>query len=592
MAALSVLDAHPVTAAPKGERVSGCYDDGRLVNVRARGRPRVFPWGEARGSHVRVSGMKRRLIVLMAAAVSAVAALAPTAADAVSRDSGPVAATCAAVPVSAPSGTKVESVKAVANTGGTVTFPAAPPLHPQEETLTDVPAWCDVTVTVSHPGANDHVNIKISLPQDRENWTGRFQALGGSAYLAGDFGGSSLVGAVKAGYVAAATDAGVGANPLDVSGWALTPAGKVDTPLLENFASRSLHDMAVIGKDVAKRFYDRPVSYAYWNGCSTGGRQGYAEAQDHPTDFDGILAKAPAINWDRFAVATLWSQAVFNEEKVAPTPCELTAFNTAAVKACDTLDGVKDGIIDDPRKCHWDARRLAGTKIDCGDKEITISRATADAVRKIWAGPVSSSGRKLWYGPNKGASLDALATPGTPFTVADSWVKYFVKRNPSFDTTKLTYTSFAQIFRASQLRFNDVIGTDDPNLSAFAKAGGKLLSWHGQNDELVPTQGTIAYRERVNRVLGGNKRVDDFYRLFLLPGVNHCAGGPGPYPTDDLGALVDWVEKGRAPATLAASASGPGGETVTRDVCRYPMVARYTGHGDTASAANYRCVTA
>ncbi|MEU8384270.1 tannase/feruloyl esterase family alpha/beta hydrolase [Streptosporangium sp. NPDC048865] len=540
--------------------------------------------------------MKRRLIALMAAAVPALAVLVPTAADAVSRDSGPVAATtCAAVPasaVSAPSGTKVESVKAVAHAGGTLTFPAAPPLHPQEETLTDVPARCDFTVTVSHPGANDHVTIRVSMPQDEKRWTGRFQALGGSAYLAGDLGDAPLAGAVKAGYVASATDAGVGANPLDVSGWALTPAGKVDTPLLKNFASRSLHDMAVIGKDVAKRFYGRSVRYAYWNGCSTGGRQGYAEAQDHPADFDGILAKAPAISWDRFAVATLWSQAVFNEEKVAPTPCELAAFNTAAVKACDSLDGVGDGVVDNPRKCHWDARRLVGTKIVCKDGEVTISRATADAVRRIWEGPVSPSGRRLWYGPNKGASLDALATPGTPFPVADNWVKYFVKRDPSFDATKLTYASFAQIFRASQLRFNDVIGTDDPDLSAFAKAGGKLLSWHGQSDELVPTQGTIAYRERVNRVFGGDKRVDDFYRLFLLPGVNHCAGGPGPYPADDLGALVDWVEKGRAPATLAASAPGADGKTVTRDVCRYPMVARYTGHGDTNSAANYRCVTA
>ncbi len=201
--------------------------------------------------------------------------LVPMAANAVSRDRGPVAAaTCATVPVSAPSGTEVESVKAVAHAGGTVTFPAAPPLHPAEETLIDVPAWCDFTVTVSHPGTDDHVNIRISLPQDAKKWNGRFQATGGSAYLAGDLSGAPLVGAVKAGYVAAATDAGVGANPLDVSGWALTPDGRVDTPLLKNFASRSVHDMAVIGKDVAKRFYGRSVSYAYWNGCSTGGRQG------------------------------------------------------------------------------------------------------------------------------------------------------------------------------------------------------------------------------------------------------------------------------------------------------------------------------
>jgi hypothetical protein len=535
--------------------------------------------------------MKRRLIILMAAAVPAAAALVPMAANAAPRDSGTVAATtCAAVPVSAPSGTKVESVKAVANPGGTVTFPASL-LHPEPVTLTDVPAWCDFTVTVSHPGANDHVNIKISLPQDRKKWSGRFQATGGSAYLAGDF-GSPLVAAVKAGYVAAATDAGVGANPVDVSGWALTSDGKVNTPLLENFASRSLHDMAVVGKDVANRFYSKGVSYSYWNGCSTGGRQGYEEAQDYPTDFDGILANAPAVNWDRFGVATLWSQAVFNEEKVQPTSCEFDAFNAAVIKACDTNDGVKDGIIDNPQACHWDARRLVGTKVLCEGKEITISKATADAFRKIWAGPVSSSGKQLWYGPNKGASLASLATPGKPFTVAETWVKYFVTQNPSFDTTKINYKSFEQLFRSSQKQFNDIIGTDDPNLSAFAKSGGKLLSWHGQTDQLVPTQGTIDYREQVNQALGGNKRVDDFYRLFLLPGVDHCGGGIGPQPTDALGALVKWVEKGQAPATLAASVTNADGKTVTRNICRYPMAARYTGHGDTASAANYRCVTA
>ncbi|MEV6375161.1 tannase/feruloyl esterase family alpha/beta hydrolase [Micromonospora musae] len=533
--------------------------------------------------------MKRSLILALAA-VPAVAALIPMAAHAGPVHHEPVTISCAAMPVTAPPGATVESVTAVAQAGGTVTFPDAPPL-PTPPPITDVPARCDVTVTLTHGDANDHVAVKVSLPQDPKRWTGRFQATGGSAYLAGDL-GAPLVAAVKDGYVAAATDAGVGANPLDVSGWALTPTGTVNAPLLENFASRSLHDMAVVGKDVAKRFYGKAVRYAYWNGCSTGGRQGYAEAQDHPNDFQGILAKAPAINWDRFAIATLWSQAVFNEEKVQPSQCELQAFTDAAIKACDSLDGVSNGIIDDPETCHWDARRLVGTTVVCEGRKITISAATADAVRKIWAGPVSPSGKKLWYGPNKGASLAALAAYGGPFKVADLWAQYFVTRDPSFDTTKLTYRSFAQLFRASQRQFNDVIGTDEANLRAFAKAGGKLLSWHGQTDELIPTQGTVDYRERVNRLLGGDRKVDDFYRLFLLPGVNHCGGGPGAYPVDDLGALVDWVEKGEAPATLAAATTGADGATVTRNVCRYPQVTRYLGHGDPDSAASYRCTPA
>jgi hypothetical protein len=294
------------------------------------------------------------------------------------------------------------------------------------------------------------------------------------------------------------------------------------------------------------------------------------------------------VSWDRFAVATLWPQVVFHEEGVSPTPCELGAFNKAAVAACDTIDGVRDGIIDDPQACRWDPRSLVGTEVDCGDSTVTIGADVADAVRKIWAGPVAADGSKLWYGPSKGADFGWLATPGKPFIVADLWVKNFVERNLDLDTTALSYEQFEQIFRSSQRQFHSVIGSDDPDLSAFAQSGGKLLSWHGQADQLVPTQGTVDYRERVERRLGGSERVDRFYRLFLLPGVEHCGGGTGAQPTDALGALVSWVEQGQVPATLATSATRADGTVVTRDVCSYPHRTRYTG-GDPASASSYRC---
>ncbi|WP_284294431.1 tannase/feruloyl esterase family alpha/beta hydrolase [Luteimicrobium album] len=509
--------------------------------------------------------MRRHLIALMALALpAAIAAVAPSASAHVADHGHQPHPTTACAPVrpSAPAGTHVDSVTAVAHTGGTISFPTA---YPAVGPIADVPAWCDITVTVSHLGANDHVKIKVSLPQDRSLWTGRFQAAGGSAYLAGDLTdpAPALVQAVKAGYAAGATDAGVGQNAIDVSGWALTPRGTLDTALLKNFSTRSLHDLAVVGKDVARQFYGRSVTYAYWNGCSTGGRQGYAEAQDHPTDFQGILANAPAINWDRFAIATLWSQAVFNEEHVQPSPCELQAFTDAAVKACDTLDGHKDGIIDDPSKCDWDARRLVGTKVVCDGQEIIISRATADAVRKIWEGPTTPSGKQLWYGPNKGANLDSLAAYGAPFVVASQWAQYFVTRDPSLDLTRLTYDEFYRLYASSQRQFHDVIGTDDPDLRAFARSGGKLITWHGQADQLVPTQGTVDYKQRVDGLLG-SRNVDSFYRLFLLPGVDHCAGGTDL--TNALDSLVTWVEKGHAPATLSATITQPDGATVTRQV--------------------------
>ncbi|MCO8273865.1 tannase/feruloyl esterase family alpha/beta hydrolase [Actinoplanes sp. TRM 88003] len=520
--------------------------------------------------------MKRRLIVLFAAAaLPAATVLVPMAANAVA----PTAAACAAVPVSAPTGTKVVKVTAVANAGGTVTFPSNPPL-PDYPPITAVPAWCDITVTVTHPGAQDTVAIKVSLPRDKKQWNGRFQATGGSAYLAGELLHPLVVG-VKGGYATAATDAGVGADPLDPSPWAGNAA------LVQNFASRSLHDLAVVGRSVTKNFYQRAASYAYWNGCSTGGRQGYAEAQNHPVDFDGILAKAPAIDWARFAVGTAWSQAVFNERKVKPGPCELEAFNTAAVKACDTLDGVADGIIDNPQDCHWDARKLSGTSVVCDGRTVTVTRALADAVNEIWAGP------KGYPGPNKGVTFAFLATPGTPFFVADAWVKFFVAKNPAYDLSKINYKSFHQLYASSQKQYDSVIGTNDADLSKFARAGGKLITWHGQSDQLIPTQATVRYRERVNAALGGNRKVDDFYRLFLVPGADHC-GATGPTVTDDdaLAALIKWVEHGQAPSTLPAAGLSPTGVTVDHPVCSYPKVARWTGHGPTTSAANYRCVRA
>ena len=535
--------------------------------------------------------MKRLALTVLTAALPVAALILPVASSATIRDSDAnSAAACVPAPVSAPTGTKVVSVTAEARAGGDFSFPGAfPPADP----IKNVPAWCDLEVVVTHPGVSDTVTIKVSLPQDPANWNGRFLATGGSGYSAGDVSDLSmpLISAVKAGYAGAATDAGVKTGQ-DAS-WGLTADGAVNTGLLTNFASRSVHDMAVIGKEVTAKFYQRGARYSYFTGCSTGGRQGYAEAQDYPADFQGILANAPAIDWNRFEIATLWSQAVFNEEKVAPTKCELDAFTTAAVTACDPLDGVKDGVIDNPQSCKWDARRLIGAKVLCGGQELTISPALAEAVNKLWAGPTTRWGTKLWYGQNKGSAFDFIAAYNKPFTVPDQWAKYFVTRNPSFDSTQLTYRSFEHLFRSATSQYDAVIANNNPDLSRFAKAGGKLLTWHGQSDQLIPTQGTVRYRNRVDAVFGGTKRVDKYYRMFLLPGVDHCATtlystGPRINPGADLEALVNWVEKGEAPATLPATSIDG---TTTRNVCRYPMVARYIGHGDTNSAVNYRCVT-
>lgn len=538
----------------------------------------------------------KRLLTVLAAGVPLAAAVVylPSAAAEPHHTATTVASsafTCSAPSVKAPSGTKVESVTAVAEAGGTIQGTGV-----LGGSVTGVPAYCDVTVTLTHPGDGDHAKVRTWLPAS--GWNGRFQGLGGSAYLAGD-NGVGLGNAVKSGYAAVSTDAGVG-DALDTS-WALNSNGQVNTALLKNFASRSEHEAAVVGKEVVAGIYGKGPAYSYFTGCSTGGREGYMEAQSHPGDYNGILADAPAVNWDEFEVATLWPQVVMNNEKTYPTTCEFDAFTSAAVKACDPLDGVRDGLIEDPNRCDFDPRELVGAKVECDGKELTITAADATVVRKIWDGPRTPSGRKLWSGVPVGADLSGLAgttapdadgnVAGSPFQVPADWVKLWVAKDPSLDISKITYSRFTQLFQQSEAEYDKVIGTDDPDLSGFRKAGGKLLTWHGESDQYIPTQGTVDYRRQVVRAVGGSQKVDDFYRLFLAPGTSHCGLDGIDGSTDGLAALTSWVEHGKAPQTLPATLTDASGQSVTRDLCSYPRISHYNGHGDPAVASSFRCVS-
>ncbi|MFF6776714.1 DUF6351 family protein [Streptomyces sp. NPDC012637] len=542
--------------------------------------------------------MGRRLLAALATGVPLLTAAVclPNAAAQPQRGPAAVSAPPACTPrsVEAPAGTRVEKVTAVRHEAGTVDVPEVWPLPADQ--VDDVPAYCDVTVTLTHPGAGDHAKVRTWLPL--QGWNGRLQTIGGSAYAAGDY-GKGLAKAVRNGYAAATTDAGVGTY-ID-TGWALTGDGRVNEVLLENFASRSEHEAAVVAKEVIAGFYGRLASYAYFNGCSTGGRQGYMEAQRHPDDYDGILANAPAVHWDEFEVATLWPQVVMDQEENHLTPCELGAFTKAAVRACDPLDGAVDGLVDAPERCGFDPRGLIGTKVLCAGRELTITAADATVVRKIWDGPRTPSGRKLWPGVPVGAELSGLAgtTPpdadgnvkGAPFPVPAAWVASWLEKEPSFDVSTITYGRFTQLFRQSQAEYDGVIGTDDPDLSDFRDSGGKLLTWHGQADEFIPSQGTVKYREEVERKMGGTKKVDDFYRLFLVPGATHCGLNDGSgAAVDDLGALVAWVEQGKAPRTLPATLRNASGDLVSRDLCGYPRVSRDHGQGDPTAAAGSPCV--
>jgi Tannase and feruloyl esterase len=310
-------------------------------------------------------------------------------------------------------------------------------------------------------------------------------------------------------------------------------------------------------------------------------------AQRFPEGYDGILAGAPAINWDRFIPAELWPQVVMQQELGGPiAPCKLEAATIAAVEQCDTLDGVDDGILEDPRRCDFDPDTLIGTGQDtpCGE----FTAADARVVRRIWEGATASNGSFLWYGLTRGAPLGALAGPA-PFPIAEHHHRYWIEQDPTWDWRTLDYAGFEANFRESQALFNDVIGTDDPDLSPFRLSGGKTIIWHGWYDQLIFPEGAIDYYEAVLDTFRSTRKVQQFARLFMAPGVFHCGGGPGPNQFDMFGALVRWVEEGIAPDTIIASRVEGGVVVRTRPLCPYPAVARYDGRGDPDVADSFKC---
>src|SRR5262245_17995706 len=396
--------------------------------------------------------------------------------------------------------------------------PAGNYTPPQGPAQVDLPAFCRVALTVA-----PQIHIEIWLPKD--TWNGRYRGEGGGGY-AGQISYGGLAAGIRAGYATASTDTG---HPASAGGtFALNPDGSLNTQLISDFAERSLREMVVKAKALIAAHYGKPPAYSYWNGCSTGGRQGLVAAQRFPEEYDGLVIAAPAINWDRFIPSELWPQIVMNKTVGAPiSDTKLTAVTQAAVVACDANDGVRDGVINDPRKCTYDPAALVCQPGN--DATNCLTSHEADAIRKIWNGPTSASGERLWFGLERGAALGFLAG-GNPFPIATTHFQHWLRQNASFDWRTLSEADFEAAFKESQRKFGDVIGTDDPNLAAFRKRGGKMIIWHGEADQLIVPRGTVNYYDRVIAANRGPRQVSEFARLFMAPGVGHCAGGDGPTP--------------------------------------------------------------
>ncbi|PYH94649.1 feruloyl esterase [Aspergillus ellipticus CBS 707.79] len=467
-------------------------------------------------------------------------------------------------------------------------------------------SFCNVTIHLTHsPSDHDTVYISLWLPP-ASAWNGRFQATGGGGLAAGYFPGPQ-VSALVEGYATGATDGGLTLNNTiepQTGSWALRPNGTLNTALLTNYAHRSIHDLAVIGKTLTAQFYGRPANHSYFKGCSTGGRQGYFAAALYPNDFDGIVAGAPAIHLPHLFSELFWPPLLMTHS-VVPRGCVLEAFRKKLVEVCDPLDGAVDGLISGywPKKCvqGFQAGGLVGSVVECAEgnrtEKVVVTDAHAQLVQRILDGPRLGDGRKLWHAMAPGASFKGTAGTAVvngsvvvqPFFPVIGWAKNFVFQDPAYDVMGMGFEDFDEAALVSIEKFQGLLGSEQHYLGEFRDAGGKMLSWHGLADELIPPLGTIGYREGVQEDFGGPEAADQFYRLFLAPGVGHCGGGDGPAPVDALAALVRWVEEGVPPETLAAEGVDGKGEKVTRALCPYPAQLVYDGHGDVKKAGSFRC---
>jgi feruloyl esterase len=445
-----------------------------------------------------------------------------------------------------------------------------------------LPAHCRVAVTLT-PSSDSQIEMELWLPT--ENWNGKFLAVGNGGW-AGSISFDAMAAGLRRGYATASNDTG------HKGGSASFALGHPEK--LIDFGYRAMHEMAVQSKALIQAFYRRAPQLSYYQGCSTGGRQGLMAAQRYPEDFDAIVAGAPVYNVVHLNVSQVALQVgMLKNRSTLVSNEQRTMFANAVVAACDQKDGVKDGIISEPRACTFDpavlacradASRAAGGTGAAG----CFSPPQVENARSAYSAVKTRSGALVYPGRSPGFETGwRIPAPDAPLNpLFADMVRYVGRQDPDWDPT----TFDLEKDLALAVKNGGFIEASDPDLAKFKARGGKLLLYHGWADPGPAPENTINYYDAVNRKLGG--REDDWMRLFLMPGVGHCGGGVGPDQADFLGALERWREQGAAPGQVVASrAAGRGGPSpMSRPLCPHPQVARYTGSGSTDDAKNFSCV--
>ena len=455
----------------------------------------------------------------------------------------------------------------------------------------DTPQHCRVTGTIT-----PEVAFEINLP---DRWNQRFYMTGNGG-LAGDAldtpNNADRTSALTNGFVHARTNTGHDARKEPSGSFVMNnPQKAID------YAYRAVHVTAELAKQVAKEYYAKPVTFSYWNSCSNGGRQGLLEAQRYPADFDGIVANAPWVDQTGFMLGAMWNQKAMTEAPVSAAKLTLVAEKVMA--KCDEVDGLKDGLIDDPRKCSFDPARDVPACREGADTPDCLTAAEASTLKKIYGGPVSN-GKAFFPGymigseqpvPGQGGAVNSAWSgsiiPAQPnakpadFNLAEGIMKYLVFEppQPEYDAMKFDYDKDPALVS----RWSKLADAKDANISKFQKRGGKLIMTYGWADQILQPMMGVKYYESI---VAKDKKAAEFARLFMVPGMTHCQGGLGPDRNDAVSAVIDWVEKSKAPDQLIASKVTNGQTVRTRPLCPYPQVARYKGQGSIDDAANFSCV--
>ncbi len=524
--------------------------------------------------------MRLRRVVRLAAAVALLGAA--RAAHAESCD--------ALTRVSLGADTRVESSAAIAS--GSFT----PPGSRGGRAIDGLPPFCRVQATAT-PTPASAIRFEVWLPTS--GWNGKLQVVGNGG-LAGTISYPAMATALRRGFATASTDTGhTSTEP---------PTWLENRERLIDYSYRALHLTTVAAKTIVGAFYTQPARYAYYTGCSTGGKQGLMEAQRYPADFDGILAGDAANFWTHQMASEVWDGVVTSSPETNLPKDKLQLVQDAAVAACDALDGAKDGLVSDPMRCRFNPEVL---QCRGAESATCLTAAQVDAVKKIYSGPINPRTHKPVYagmypggemGWASGVVINRTTTSGVSSN--DFW-SYALFHKP--DWAFRTFDFDRDLARADQ-ELAPITNATDPKLDAFNRLGHKLIYYHGAADPLIPAQNGINYYDTVVKSSGGLEPTQRFFRAFLVPGLYHCSGGPGPIAFgttapapesqqdadhDVLRALERWVEDGVAPSHIVATKyvdnDPKNGIALQRPLCPYPQVAMYKGSGDMNEAASFSC---